>query len=189
MVVKKITHSDQLKIHLYRGCFVIDKYGISDSIVFNSTGITTVSKKNGTGNNHIIPPKANFMIRTDCDAWELEENKITHSDQIKNFSDRQIPLIYQDNNRSIPVVTLENYCKWYWIFIVFPNGYVTRAEYNTLSALEDKYGKPLMGDHIFHPKLLELLAEHLEGVVDEVTLETALGRWMLEYHEKELEDI
>lgn len=79
-----------------------------------------------------------------------------------------------------PVVTLENYEKWYEIFIVTPNGQVEAVPVETIRAVMDKYHDTHWVDHCYHPRLLYRLAKHLGGCVDPIAVEVAIGRWLIQ---------
>jgi hypothetical protein len=97
------------------------------------------------------------------------------------FSPRGIPLLYIGEPCEVPVVTLENYTKWYEIFLVMPDGSVQAVPSNIVSNIDDpKVGLLWVGHH-FHPRLLYRLADYYNGCTDERAVETAAGRWMIEH--------
>ena len=104
-------------------------------------------------------------------------------------SDRKLPLICQTLNTKFPTVTVENYCKWYNVFVINPDGVVVTADWEVLNMLEYKSGKCLIGDHVYHPDLLVQYADYIGGYVDDVSLETVAGRWMFEFHDKSPEEL
>lgn len=91
-------------------------------------------------------------------------------------SDRGFPLMYQEVSTT-PVITLENYDKWYNIFVIQPDGTVEIVNPGLIDELNDG---TLWVDHTFHPKLLLLIAKHYGGQVPPTTLEIAAGRWVME---------
>lgn len=99
------------------------------------------------------------------------------------YSERNHPLLYWHTEgfpADCPVITLENYPKWYRIYVVLPTGEVTTAGIVDIIEIENQSEKVLYLDHNFHPELLEKLAEQYRGIVDEVSLEVAAGRWSFE---------
>lgn len=92
-------------------------------------------------------------------------------------SSRKIPLICQTVG-ALPVITMENYPKWYGLEVIHPNGTVEDVDPDLLDELCGD--KPLMGDHNYHPDLLKMVANRLGGIVDQVSLYTAAGRWQVE---------
>lgn len=80
----------------------------------------------------------------------------------------------------IPLVTVENYEKWYSLYIIQPSGDVEKVDVGLISELSDKSGKCLWIDHAYHPHLLLLIAEHIKGEVPATSLEMVAGRWVLE---------
>lgn len=94
------------------------------------------------------------------------------------LSDRGIPLLYVAEPCEVPVVTLENYTKWYDVYLVMPDGSVQVVE--GVLALVDKFDDAWWVDHLYHPRLLYRLAQVLNATVDERAIEVAAGRWMIE---------
>lgn len=92
-------------------------------------------------------------------------------------SSRKIPLICQTVG-AVPIITMENWPKWYGVEILHPDGKVEDVDPDLLDELCGNLG--LMGDHNYHPKLLEMVANNLGGVVDQVSLCVAAGRWKVE---------
>lgn len=119
--------------------------------------------------------------------WELHKA----SDAAKNtppedeyatyYSDRGIPLLYVGKTFDKPMITLENYDKWYNIFLVMPDGSVKIVDTRDIEIVNDKNDFQLWIDHLYHPRLLYLLAKHLDAYTDIRSLEVAAGRWMTEY--------
>lgn len=95
------------------------------------------------------------------------------------YSDRGMPLLYMGAPLEVPVLTLENYTKWYRIFMVMPDGSVTDISDQVNEALS-KYSDAQIRDHSYHPRLLYRLAEMNKGCVDERAIEVAAGRWIIE---------
>lgn len=96
-------------------------------------------------------------------------------------SERGFPLLYIHQPNDVPTLTLENYTKWYeGIYLVHPNGNVTKVESSDVTAVTDGHDDARWVDHLYHPRLLYRLAKHLGAVVCERSHEVAIGRWMLE---------
>lgn len=94
-------------------------------------------------------------------------------------SSRNIPLLAQERGK-VPIVTMENYGKWYGVDIIHPDGRVEGVDPDLLSDLERESGTCLMGDHNYHPQLLERVAVHYKGKVDWRAAQMAGGRWTYE---------
>lgn len=94
-------------------------------------------------------------------------------------SERGFPLLCQQAI-GVPVVTLENYEKWYHIYVIQPNGIVEIVDPGLVVELASK--ETLLIDHEFHPKLLLLIAQKIGGSVHPVSLEVAAGRWIMSDH-------
>ena len=96
-------------------------------------------------------------------------------------SDRNIPLLCQERDSfGRPIVTMENYCKWYGVQVLHPDGRVENVPHDDLSAIADRLGACLMGDHNFHPRLLNEYAKQIGGIADWRAIEMTGGRWVSE---------
>lgn len=103
-------------------------------------------------------------------------------------SDRNLPLLCQEPDTfGRPTVTLENYCKWYGIFVLYPDGRVESIDHGLIGEVADRIGGSVMGDHNFHPRLLNELAKELKGIACYRSIEVAGGRWVNEIMDGELE--
>lgn len=96
------------------------------------------------------------------------------------FSERGHPLLFVGEPCSVPVITAENYTKWYNLYIVMPDGSVQQVESGDILEIDDRKVGCLWVDHHFHPRLFYRLAEKLGGTIDERAVEVAAGRWMIE---------
>lgn len=104
-----------------------------------------------------------------------------------HVSDRGIPLLCQSpSSFGKPIVTMENYCKWYGIIILHPDGRVENADPGDLDEICTRVGHHLMGDHNFHPRLLSELAKQIGGTADWRAMEMAGGRWVSEQMDGDL---
>lgn len=106
------------------------------------------------------------------------------------FSDRDLPLIYCGPPQRVPVLTVENYCKWYNLWLVTTDGKV-RA-YRPSNELLKKIEPPgadiglefgFYGDHTFNPALVAKAAEIEDFIMDEMSWEIIIGRWESETKE------
>jgi hypothetical protein len=113
-------------------------------------------------------------------------------------STRNLPLLLSSPATTIPIITVENYIKWYDLYVVHPNGTVhTIAEVpayaNAAKQIEQAFvartGKSAQGDHIWHPGYVQMLATNLGFLVDEIALETLIGRWFMEHLNQEPENL
>lgn len=115
---------------------------------------------------------------------------LTLPGQIKTkvyVSDRGIPLLCQTpSSFGKPIVTMENYEKWYGLQILYPNGRVDNADPGMLDDICTRVGHYLMGDHNYHPRLLNELAKQLGGEADWRAVEMTGGRWVSEQMNGEL---
>jgi hypothetical protein len=96
------------------------------------------------------------------------------------LSDRGIMLLYVGEPVSVPILTLENYTKWYSVFMIMPDGTVEKIPGNMITHILSKHKDAEISDHCFHPRLLYRLAEYYKGELHERAAEVAAGRWMNE---------
>lgn len=105
------------------------------------------------------------------------------------FSDRRIPLVYTGIGHTKPVITIENYLKWYDLYIVFPDEHVEAFQADPVRvALFDKvetqiyhqYNESPHGDHVPNPRQLIILAHLMQCAFDDEAVEMVIGRWELE---------
>lgn len=97
------------------------------------------------------------------------------------ISERGFPLLYVSQPGPKSVLTLENYTKWYeGLYLVMPDGTIEKVTIGVVELVADKHHDALWVDHLYHPRLLYRLAQHLGAELDERALEVAIGRWMLE---------
>lgn len=94
-------------------------------------------------------------------------------------SHRDIPLVLQEAPSPNPLLTVENYCKWYDVFIVFPDGRVEIVDYNLF------WDGPGTGwhDHVPNPKACLGVAAKLNVEWHGESFEMIVGRYMLEVQE------
>ena len=114
------------------------------------------------------------------------------------INEGQEPLMYKSKRGKLlicqekhecPVITMENYCKWYNVYVIYSSGEIGTVDYNVLDEIEKQSGKVLTDNHLWHPWLLEEYAESIDGTVDPVTLDVVTGRWILEHCDKETSEI
>lgn len=106
---------------------------------------------------------------------------------VKHFySDRGIPLVaWRDSewgSPKIPIVTVENYCKWYSLYVIYQDESVGKFPYEFL----EKAAKPnetIMSDHVFNPAIVQRAAEAAGYELCTESLEMIIGRWEREVRE------
>lgn len=100
------------------------------------------------------------------------------------LSKRNIPLLYIARPPTKPVITMENYTKWYDIYIVHSDGSVEVVSPELIEEVKDECSDKeytcLQYDHLYHPYLLQRIAIKLNAFLDERALEVAAGRWYFE---------
>ena len=91
--------------------------------------------------------------------------------------------LFCDGVADRPVITVENYLKWYDLYVIHPEGRVEVLE-DHLSAEDDfisEYGESAYGDHVFNPRFVLFLARRNGMDVSSGALEALIGRWQLEH--------
>lgn len=90
-------------------------------------------------------------------------------------------LVFGDRGADPPVVTVENYCKWYVLHVVMPNGDIAEYDFGQLAPYNTSY----VADHCPNPVAVVRWA-HAKGFeVHDESLEMILGRWLLESGESD----
>lgn len=96
------------------------------------------------------------------------------------LSDRNIPLVYQFNeNISEPVLTVENYTKWYDLYLVNRDRSINKVEYDALHEFAPRNESPYQ-DHVPNPKAVKCYANNYNYLIDEQSYEMMVGRWVIE---------
>jgi hypothetical protein len=93
------------------------------------------------------------------------------------FSRRGFPLAYYREVRQQPVLTVENYCKWYELYLLVPDPrspHGVRVE--IVEFPHDNYC-----DHVPYPAAVRDLADENDWYVCTESMEMMIGRYMLEY--------
>lgn len=94
------------------------------------------------------------------------------------LSERGHTLVYWTPPSSKPVLTVENYVKWYALHLVHPNGVVKTIPFPDTSP----EGSPFV-DHVPNPVACQRLAAEKGWVWDENSLDMIWGRWRREVEE------
>lgn len=96
------------------------------------------------------------------------------------LSERGFPLLYIGEPLSVPVITLENYTKWYSIYRIEPDGTVNKIPPEVIDEVMARHEDAFYVDHNPHPRLLFRLSVMLGADLDERAEEVATGRWIQE---------
>ena len=81
---------------------------------------------------------------------------------------------------SRPVLTVENYPKWYGLVLVQPDGSVEDVSFGALQELADARGVSAYVDHVPNVELVPELARKMGWILDSVSYELMVGRWEAE---------
>lgn len=93
------------------------------------------------------------------------------------YSKRGHPLVYVGGTRDQPVLTVENYPKWYGFCLVTPRGIVLDVSYGELEGLADEAGTFGNVDHAPNAELVPKLASARGWILDSCSYEMIVGRW------------
>ncbi len=97
---------------------------------------------------------------------------------MKLLSERGIPLVLQELPQK-PTLTIENYQKWYDIYLVMPDG--KTMPYRDYDDIEARFRETTWGDHVINPDFFRAIALLRGFDIDERSFEIVVGRWHIEY--------
>ena len=101
------------------------------------------------------------------------------------YSDRDLPLV-ATHSTSIhpckPILTVENYSKWYSFYLIMPDGSVIKCPrpYDLAGEFTAKTRESAYRDHSFNPNFYNYLAHHRGYNACDQTEEMIVGRWVTE---------
>jgi hypothetical protein len=88
------------------------------------------------------------------------------------LSDRNIPLVFNGEASTFPgIITIENYLKWYNLYIVRPDGSVEKLQSDNTIAWRD---------HVPCPSDIVAFADRRHLDIDQQSMEMIVGRYTLE---------
>jgi hypothetical protein len=99
----------------------------------------------------------------------MDENRVY-------MSERGHPLVYHGSPGKVPILTVENYLKWYSLYLVNPDGSVEPVDFP-----EDGYC-----DHVPYPAAVEEMAADRGWVGCYESLEMIVGRYVLEFLDRDV---
>lgn len=99
------------------------------------------------------------------------------------LSERGIPLVYIGQPRDRPVLTVENYRKWYGFHLVQPDGSVTSLSSDDYYEIQDHDINAISGDHLYSPRLYYRIVAALNLRRCSETIDMLTGRWVSEFDE------
>lgn len=105
---------------------------------------------------------------------------------IRYVSERNIPLLFQGLPVKESVLTVENYLKWYRLYLVLPSGNVEPVPFDLMEVMVRK--DPTINtdesapycDHVPNPIWVARYCELLNFRLHSRSLEVMVGRWTLE---------
>lgn len=89
-------------------------------------------------------------------------------------------LVYVGVEPGRPVLTVENYPKWYGFQVVMPDGTVREESFGLLDDLATSRGVSPHVDHVPNAELVPALAEKIGWILDFCSYEMMVGRWVSE---------
>lgn len=95
------------------------------------------------------------------------------------FSDRGLPLVLCQAPVFMPTLTVENYCKWYRLYLVHPDGRVAPVDFPEWAEGVDD-GQAAYVDHVPNPNAVVAWANRSGYAVDSQSHEMMVGRWEME---------
>jgi hypothetical protein len=149
----------------------------SQSLKIAANQWATESIKSKVSDNSIF---GNRKIKNSGVSGVFSLDQVKEFQNQTHFSDRGIPLVWTGPLLQCPVITVENYCKWYSPYVIMPDGVIRKITSEEICQATDDYSNAWHIDHCFHPKLLLKLAEMLNGEACEQSIEMAAGRWVME---------
>lgn len=120
---------------------------------------------------------------------EYPANPGEHVPVVARTSRRNLPLVYQGPLPTITTLTVENYCKWYELQAVHPDGRVEPVSYGALEGFRDGNEMTPYVDHVPNPVLVERLCNAMGWELDEQSHEMMIGRWVMEGMDMTLSDV
>lgn len=98
-------------------------------------------------------------------------------------SERGVPLVTQQTHDTKPMLTVENYDKWYDLYIITVDGYVEKTEVieNELTSKARSLLFDGWSDHAFNPNHFKELAEEMNFNYDTATIESVERRWQTDH--------
>lgn len=100
------------------------------------------------------------------------------------YSDRGYVLVYHMEPRDKPVLTVEQYCKWYTPYLVMMDGSVRAADIHNLELYVNDGSAWGGSTHVWNPDAIAALADEEVWYVCDASFEMIIGRWMREYMEQ-----
>ncbi len=136
--------------------------------------------------------KANFM-----DIYRVPQDAYKGSNEVNGkrlfYSNRGHLLVYkadvEDKEKYAqypPILTCEDYIKWYELYLVFPDETVFMVHPHEFEdkLFEKGFSDTICGDHVFNPEAVALIADIQGWDIDENSYEMIIGRWEREHCNK-----
>jgi len=127
-----------------------------------------------------VKDRVTKYLRTMVSEVTAEFDRLSSPTKSVWTSKRGHLLIFCGDPESKPVLTAENYSKWYELFLVMPDGTVGEVGFGELHELADERGVSPYVDHVPNPSLVSVLAERRGWSIDHVSYEVMVGRWEIE---------
>lgn len=97
------------------------------------------------------------------------------------YTDRRQPLVFHGIPEEVPVITVENYIKWYEPWLVLPDGSIRKVTFEEMEPHAVALDTFAMGDHVFNPAVIARMAQENGWLVDTNAMDMIVGRWIQEH--------
>ena len=101
-----------------------------------------------------------------------------------HVSSRGLPLVYSGMPCDRPVITVENYLKWYDLYLVNPDCSVTVFDHyeELYDVLSSEFPTvTLVGDHCWNPSYVLELEKRTGYILCNESIEMITGRWVRDH--------
>lgn len=120
-------------------------------------------------------------FRQICESAGIERTEFEKAFRHVPVTEDGTPLALEPrpNGRDVPFVTVPMASKWYWLFVLHPDGRLVKHDFGVLEGFEPK-GQPYFVDHVPNPHAVDGWARSMGYYVDDVAMDMLVGRWEIE---------
>jgi hypothetical protein len=119
------------------------------------------------------------LLQIEIANLKAELARFRRSAEMRHYSPRGFQLVYIGDRRTQPIITCENYSKWYDLFVVTLDSSVETLDFSRLESI--CHDDTPYVDHAPNPIVIMRLAKLIGYSVDEQSYEMMIGRWELEH--------
>jgi hypothetical protein len=99
------------------------------------------------------------------------------------LSKRGLPLMVRYLPK-VPTITVEDYGKWYDLYLVLPDGTARVYEFHEYEKHANSFGGTSWSDHVVNPAFVQYLSEWTGYEVDNRSFEVIVGRWVRQVEDR-----